>query len=200
MASDRIPAITGLGKEIASIAGTKFVNGMFKPTSAVELSWERRSSQPMRRIPGIPSWSWASLEQRVLFSHSTANFQLLARRATVDGQQIHICGRLGNLPVTSFDSFSQRWYSSREQHSDERISFDVEQDAPQGEEGICRCVQWMKWQDRDYCSPWHPMETWLGIILISAVDEAQQIYRRIGWAEILDGQYFDEDFTDITLI
>ena len=44
------------------------------------------------------------------------------------------------------------------------------------------------------------METWLGIILISAVDEAQQIYRRIGWAEILDGQYFDEDFTDITLI
>ena len=35
------------------------------------------------------------------------------------------------------------------------------------------------------------METWLGIILISAVDEAQQTYRRVGWASILDSPYFD---------
>lgn len=55
VASDRIPAINGLGKEIASIAGTKFVNGMFKPISARELCWVRYSSQSARRIPGVPS-------------------------------------------------------------------------------------------------------------------------------------------------
>ena len=55
VASDRVPAITGLGKEIASIAGTTFVDGMFRPASAIELCWNGHYSLSARRIPGVPS-------------------------------------------------------------------------------------------------------------------------------------------------
>jgi hypothetical protein len=91
--SNRIPAITGLGKEIASIVGTNLVNGMFRPMSVRELCWTGWSISA-RRIPGIPSWSWASIDQRIVF-FSPRNVQLLARGATVDSQQMHICSRLG---------------------------------------------------------------------------------------------------------
>lgn len=199
VASDRIPAINGLGKEIASITGTKFVNGMFKPISARELCWERYSSRSARRIPGIPSWSWASIDQVVLFC-SLTNFQLLAQGATVDTQQIHMCSKLGSLPVSRHGS---QWRCSSRGNIPGFILFDVQQDAPQEEEGIVKCVQWVtlsaestvedKESERDHLQM-------LGIILLSAVDEAQQTYRRVGWAEVVDDGYFDEGFTDITLV
>lgn len=78
VASDRIPAITGLGKEIASITGTEFVNGTFRPISPRELCWIGCSFQSAQRIPGVHSWSWASIDQRV-FLRSLTNFRLLAR-------------------------------------------------------------------------------------------------------------------------
>jgi hypothetical protein len=204
VASDRIPAITGLGKEIARIAGTKFENGMFKPTSARELCWVRDSTLSVRRIPGVPSWSWASLGQRVSFLTPQTDFQLLARGATVDGQQIHICGRLGALPVK--DLHQQRWVSQRGFTVDEGVFFDVETDAPPGKEGIVKCIQWTTWTMWSARSIIEDKEEdlehlrMLGIVLISAVDEAQQIYRRTGWAEVVDDGYFDEEFTDITLV
>lgn len=200
VASDRVPAITGLGKEIASIAGTTFVDGMFRPASAIELCWNGHYSLSARRIPGIPSWSWASIDQGVFFC-SLTNFQLLAQGATVDSQQMHMCSKLGSLPVSRY---IYKWRCSpRGDHLNERILFDIEQDAPQGEEGIVKCVQWVTWSaestvedkesERDHLQM-------LGIILLSAVDEAQQTYRRIGWAEVVNDGYFDEGFTDITLV
>ena len=200
VASDRIPAINGLGKEIASIAGTKFVNGMFKPISARELCWDGYSSQSARRIPGIPSWSWASLDQRVFF-RSLTNFQLLAQGATVDSNQIHMCSKLGSLPVLRYGN---QWRCSpRGDIINERIYFDIEQDAPQGEEDIVKCVQWITWSAEPIVDDEESEQEYLrmlGIILLSAVDEAQHTYRRIGWAQVVDDGYFEEELTDITLV
>lgn len=206
VASDRVPAITGLGKEIASFAGTKFVNGMFRPSSARELCWVGHSFLSVRQIPGIPSWSWASTDQRVFF-RSLINFQLLARGAIVDSQQIHICSRLGSLPVTSTGDVDSRlkWISPRRKNPDPVIIFDTEQDAPPWKAGRVRCVQWVTWpcelvhldKDVKYLRQDHRM---LGVILVTAVNKKRHVYRRIGWAKVFNDNCFDKDTTNITLI
>jgi hypothetical protein len=206
VASDRVPAITGLGKEIASFAGTKFVNGMFRPSSARELCWVVHSFLSVRQIPGIPSWSWASTDQRVFF-RSLINFQLLARGAIVDSQQIHICSRLGSLPVTSTGDVDSRlkWISPRRKNPDPVIIFDTEQDAPPWKAGRVRCVQWVTWPcelvhlDKyvKYLRQDHRM---LGVILVTAVNKKRHVYRRIGWAKVFNDNCFDKDTTNITLI
>lgn len=121
---------------------------------------------------------WASLDQQVFF-RSLTNFQLLARDGTVNSQQIHICSKLGSVPVTGH---SYEWRCSpRGDILNESILFDIEQDAPQGEEGIVKCVQWTKWSAKsvvDDKESERDQLRMLGIILLSAVDEAQQTYRR----------------------
>jgi hypothetical protein len=75
------------------------------------------------------------------------------------------------------------------------MSFDTERDAPPGEESLVRCVQWVTWP----LGTIH-LDRGFGAILIAAVDEERQIYRRTGWAKVYADVYFDEEFTDITLI
>ena len=248
--SDRLPALTGLGKEIARIAGAEFKDGTFRPMPLRELAWFSTSYRRTRRIPGISTWSWASTDQEVYFDDAENDeWTWLAQGVNLDGQHLHICSRLGVLPVTKcVDEFrtleeddfitlgnlpvttrvgnfgmlknidsrpvenfervedfrmpEENLYGSPKQlvkfdtkEDAERITYDTQRHSIYGKVkvGHVRCVQWMS-SPRD----WEARK--LRVLLVFAVDEAQQTYRRIGWAEVIDNGYFEEELTDITLV
>ncbi|KAF1365061.1 HET-domain-containing protein, partial [Lizonia empirigonia] len=71
VATDRLPAIQGVGSEFARLSGRKYEMGMFKDNVVKELAWQAvymsymGREQPLvdpqpNRLPGTPSWSWAS--------------------------------------------------------------------------------------------------------------------------------------------
>ncbi|KAK8013386.1 hypothetical protein PG991_008979 [Apiospora marii] len=63
-ATDRLPAISGIAKEFASLLGDEYVCGLWKSDLAYGILW---SAMPNKHLPGDgggkkhrPSWSWAS--------------------------------------------------------------------------------------------------------------------------------------------
>lgn len=98
--------------------------------------------------------------------------------------------------------------------------FDTLEDTLRESEGTIRCLQWMRWEDtrRDKrpskersnrprrlgpvrYSDWRVKI--IGAMIVSVVDENRNIYRRIGWAEFIDGScdsYFAGDEENITLV
>ncbi len=70
--TDRLPAITGLGVDIAKACGVEFHMGVLSHTLIVQLAWYMQDAdwsveKPLARQPGIPSWSWASPNHKILF-------------------------------------------------------------------------------------------------------------------------------------
>ena len=55
---------------------------------------------------------------------------------------------------------------------------------PRREELSIMCLQWMKWAD--------PFRQYLGALIVAQVDEERNIYRRIGWLQVVDAAFFDE--------
>lgn len=69
VASDRLIALAGVAAEFGSALRSsappryaQYMCGLWSAAIARELQWERadRSSWPFARVPGFPSWSWAS--------------------------------------------------------------------------------------------------------------------------------------------
>jgi hypothetical protein len=71
--TDRLPALTGLGKEISRLTETQLEMGIFKHNIIQDLAWMRSYdslTHPILRIPSVPSWSWASIDGPVRFPHN----------------------------------------------------------------------------------------------------------------------------------
>ena len=68
------------------------------------------------------------------------------------------------------------------------------------EGGTIMCLRWMKWGDplRGYDQAVN--RTVVGALIVAQVDEERNIYRRIGWVEVVDTPFFDEESKTITLI
>jgi|SRR5690242_3956861 len=73
--------------------------------------------------------------------------------------------------------------------------------------GTVRCLQWIRWVDhlrpieRDQQgSNSRSYYTVTGAIILFPVDEENHIYHRIGWLEVVDDHFFEEEFKSISLI
>jgi hypothetical protein len=71
--TDRLIAVSGIIKRFSQKTGWDNVYGLWKPFMLDQLLWQSlalRLHYPFKlkpRIPGIPSWSWASIESPVLY-------------------------------------------------------------------------------------------------------------------------------------
>ena len=99
---DRLPAVAGLAKAVASVTGERdYMAGLWKTGLLEGLIWHRKDSKTTLRVPAsyiAPSWSWASVQGTVRFpiydwyltraywKAIMANFEPLARFARFDSQ------------------------------------------------------------------------------------------------------------------
>lgn len=60
------------------------------------------------------------------------------------------------------------------------------------EGGTIMCLQWMKWADS--------FRQYVGALIVAQVDEERNIYRRIGWLQVVDAAFFDEEIKTIILV
>jgi hypothetical protein len=82
---DRLPAISGIAREFASILGDQYVCGSWKSDLTIGLMWY--PLQPQHPVSGIktgPSWSWASYEGAAIWGtykrekwHPNQDFKIL---------------------------------------------------------------------------------------------------------------------------
>jgi hypothetical protein len=108
--TDRLPAIRGLGAEVAKLTGKEFAMGVFKDNLLYELAWMpclKRSSDrdtshsQAARLPRTPSWSWESTNQQLGFRpyHFIEICEEMATHLSLHERQIHGRGRLGSLRI-----------------------------------------------------------------------------------------------------
>ncbi|KAF2632342.1 HET-domain-containing protein, partial [Macroventuria anomochaeta] len=66
VATDRLPAVEGLGTDVSRLTGKKMVKGIWSHNLVHELAWmaDFMSSKPAR-LPNMPSWSWASVDAKL---------------------------------------------------------------------------------------------------------------------------------------
>lgn len=79
--TDRLPAVSGLAAEIASITHDRYYAGIWKNEVIRGLSWQVVKSSSRVQMSGYlaPSWSWSSLKGGVRFVvHSSAAFEICA--------------------------------------------------------------------------------------------------------------------------
>ncbi|KAF2995832.1 hypothetical protein E8E13_002243 [Curvularia kusanoi] len=212
--TDKIPAITGLGRKVAQTCGVGFKSGTFIPFQPQEVAWkvQTTSTHLSQRVHGIPSWSWASVDKLVRFSAylQQENFTLLMRSAFLDGQKLHMSSRLGrlsvkrsddeNIPFTFEPVNARSFISSLDNYNRTQIIwFDTIEDTPRGEKSTTICAQWGSWKLGRYKQE-AIGTTNFGVLLLSPIDEERHIYRRIGWGQFVEKGYFDKHYTDITII
>lgn len=109
--TDKLPAVAGLGNEVARLTGGKYEMGVFKNNMVQELAWladfyisdDLSTDPPAARLLEIPSWSWASTHQKLKFrlrsSEPYSNYKELATSTSLDEQRICVRSRLGTLEV-----------------------------------------------------------------------------------------------------
>lgn len=211
-----MPAIEGVGSEVARLTGEKYEMGMFKHNAVKELAWQAvymlrmGREQPLvhpqpNRLPGTPSWSWASTSQKMIFHPdpdlSTNGVECLAAKFSISGSQLRVSGRLGSLHVQKLDFASE--YGFRSYSSSPRtfratsvagtLVFDTLTDTLPGEGGYIKCLRWLRFH--------HPAgHRATGAMVISPVDEAKNVYRRTGWIELQDDFSFEEEYQDIVIV
>lgn len=70
--ADRLPAIQGLIKEIQRSTGWKNAFGLWECFMVEELMWSPDQT-PHARLPNVPTWSWISVEGRVIYAFQVSN-------------------------------------------------------------------------------------------------------------------------------
>ena len=234
IATDKLPAVAGLGNEVARLAERQYEMGVFKDNLVQELAWmadfyvsENFSNDPpAARLPGAPSWSWASTHQKLKFRLRTSerywDYEELVSNLSLDGHQIHVRSRLGRLDVKRLDKtvllradmayhatpctfrpirsgFSEAAIDDKK----EIAVFDILADTLQDLEGTITCLQWMKWTDgckrsgEGQDTQYHAAT---GALIVTPVDEENNTYRRLGWVEVVDGDFFEDQPRDIILV
>jgi hypothetical protein len=110
--ADKLPAITGLGQELARLTGSEFEMGVFKHNLVQELAWvtgfknEDTAEQQKQRIKDTPSWCWASAHRHLLFRPQLRfeqQAQELAMNVQLSEQRIHARGRIARLQIRALD-------------------------------------------------------------------------------------------------
>lgn len=69
---DRLPALAGIARRTAALLGEEYVAGFFRSKLPHCLLWQVGSNagKSFERIPGQPSWSWASMDTKGIEIHT----------------------------------------------------------------------------------------------------------------------------------
>jgi hypothetical protein len=220
MATDKLPAVTGLGNELSRLTGLAFIMGVWEHNLVQELAWVVEFSIPgediiinpqAARLPNTPSWTWASTNQKLSFKPGIYGYKYeeLVTIVSVNAQQLQIRGRLGKLHVKKMKTklalsnelvyhptpctFQPTRAEDDESDGKEIAVLDTLADTLPEEGGSIRCIQWIRWEDDIRYKV-------IGALVLSQVDEERGIYRRIGWLEVVGDEIFDEEYEVVTLI
>lgn len=180
VATDRIPAITGLGEEIARLSGKEYDMGVFDHNLAQQLAWvtdfqdykaayvDKRAATPQTtRLLNVPSWSWASTSRNLAFRPFmwAKKIQELVTHVFRDRRQIHIRGRLGTV---LFKKSSRRIWLDAElifpptkltfepvepqisSHPRQIAVFDSAAETLPKEGGYITCIPWIEWEELSF--------------------------------------------------
>lgn len=84
---------------------------------------------------------------------------------------------------------------------DEFAVFDTLSEVPPAEGRTITCVQWLNWAggDKYYMRELQDL-TVIGALIVAPTGEGNNIYRRIGWLEVFDADFFDKEPQDIELV
>ncbi|KAH7087112.1 heterokaryon incompatibility protein-domain-containing protein [Paraphoma chrysanthemicola] len=184
-------------------------------------------SPQVARIRGLPTWLWASVHQKLHFKpgrHGSSCKELVTI-LSIDSNQMRVRSRLGSINVTkatykvalSYEvvyhptqcTFRPVRNATEENlYSDENefAVVDTIEDTLPGYGGTMRCVQWIEWEDdmrptrREQGSNSPSYHRVTGAIILSPVDEGNGVYRRIGWLEVVDDRFFEEELKSISLV
>lgn len=186
------------------------------------------AEQQAVRVAGTPSWCWASAHRHLMFRPTYGTFQELAMSVRLSGQKIQVCGRLGNIRVTALGGnsvtltrSSDRFVlhtspytfkplrplgdgaiKSAEGHVIGEIAvFDTLSEALPELGGTITCVEWLSWTGGYKFEPIELQQTTVtGALIIAPTQKGSNTYRRIGWLEVFDTTFFDEEPQDIIII
>lgn len=232
---DRLPAISGIAAYVAKLTCTRFAMGVFEHNLLRELAWyvrdtDNNATRSGVRFPGIPSWSWSSVDQVASFTHRTSRHlrrwsDELALQLSLDGKQIAVRARFGRFRVTMstpssgtshtdqsrvvsspsfrFEPADPRSDASRLLIPDKlkaRITYDVLLDALPEEGGIIECIRWMECNWTGDRSATRQADTMCGALVVAPVAGEQRVYRRIGWLDVETDMFFERDPTSINLV
>lgn len=143
----------------------------------------------------------------------------------VHGDQVHVRGTLGvthvrktEVPISiSFDlecsptpcTFEPVTARPKHDGKQQIVVFDTLADTLPEHGGTIMCIQWIKWLDK-YRATADPKVQWsdyfhgehvvVGAVIITPVDAEKKIYRRIGWLEVVDADFFGGEPQDIILV
>lgn len=186
-------------------------SGFIKATSWHAPSSEAGSNleQQANRLPGLPSWTWASIQQKVAFRWDQGR-KYLATEVKRNGNQIYARGRLGSVSVKemrrksaetnrhifvypsacAFDVSLPGRHGYFMQHL---AVFDTLEDTLPNQGGTVTCIEWMQWS-------YGRTKTMTGALILTLVDGGHNVYRRIGWLETESAFFFKDEPQDIVLI
>ncbi|GAB7345221.1 hypothetical protein MBLNU457_3596t1 [Dothideomycetes sp. NU457] len=218
VSTDRLPAIVGLGTELARLTGKAFEMsaGVWRHNLVQELAWltntERRGKPS--RSPDIPSWSWASVHQEVHFPAKLTDedYVELAKVLSVESPKLRVRSRMANFRKTTSainkfirgpvqDGHSTLYTSAVQGPcvielcrgtGDQKVMGTAVLDIPADVERTAMepvpCVQWVKWTGAT------------GWLVLAPISKKRKLYRRIGWLEFNDSDVSDDEEKTITLI
>ncbi|KAH6615372.1 heterokaryon incompatibility protein-domain-containing protein [Boeremia exigua] len=212
VATDRLPAITGLATNLAGVSGRNHSAGVFEQSIHRELAWHVSdiSETPGQRLPGVPSWSWATSNQPVRFvPYKKLSLKFLPTKISMSERQIRAHACVGNLVVTRSTAikaaglktnpykFSSHDYTIESNTSGHKfwLTFDTLLDALPKEGGTIFCVQWCNGCNDD------ESDRLTGALIVAPVDGEESTYRRRGWAYIRhSGVFLKQEPRDIILV
>jgi hypothetical protein len=243
--SDKLAAIAGLGNEISRVTGSEYEMGIWRSNMVQELAWGADFSilgtddsvQPQAaRLPEQPSWSWASMNQKLYFRpgrhgeryEEMVEVEMLhppvlnASNNQSTQCELRVRGRIGQLRVTKTVykiplSYEQVYHPTRctfkpvREESDfgayddmsEVALIDTLQDTLPDTGGFITCLRWIRWVDhsrRSRSSEGGDYMRVTGAMIITPVNENEQVYRRIGWAEVVPDDCFGQNDQTIILV
>jgi hypothetical protein len=211
--TDRLPALTGLGKEISRLTGTQFEMGIFKHNIIQDLAWMRSYDSltlPTLRIPSVPSWSWASIDGPIWFPHNYEHDHSLGELSadiSGDGKRLLVHGKLIEAICTDVNARGEitlDYCNTVLAHPADAGVLDTPDDASLLEGGECAvtCLQWIFREIRSEYRWNVPAPFAMGALILLPVDEESNTYRRIGWTllDVDDDVWADREYADISII
>lgn len=158
------------------------------------------------RLCNVPTWSWGSVTPRILFRPQSTYANELATAHFVDEHKIRVRSRLGRVKICgssqkhrldhdcslrsacTFDLCRPDMPKSIRYDAEQFAVFDTLSDVRSVVDNLIICVEWIELLPRT------------GALIVARVDEAQDTYRRIGWLEAFEADFFDEEPRTIILV
>jgi len=110
VATDRLPAVVGLGNELSRLTGNvcdfDMNMGVWKSNLIQELAWVTCNDVSGKRVPmearatEIPSWSWASIHEQIHFPGIHAQeYRMLVKVLSSKLPELLLVGRMGAVNI-----------------------------------------------------------------------------------------------------